>query len=82
MDNKLFATNVVLSLDCATWLDEQCLAIRRTSGASIRRSKLLRSIVTGVMNGGMDFSRCRTEKELVGILAFLLDASRHRAVKP
>ena len=71
MNNKPFTTNVVLSLEGATWLDEQCLAIRRNSGASISRSKLLRGIIAGV-RGGVDFSRCKTEEDLAEVLAFLL----------
>jgi hypothetical protein len=73
---------VILSLDCAAWLDDQRLASRRTTGASLSRSKLLRGIVAGVMNGGMDFSQCRTEREVAGMLAFILNARGTRRGTP
>ncbi len=73
-----FTTNVVLSHDCAAWLDEQGVQIRRDTGASVNRSRLLRGIVTGVMNSGMDFAHCRTEKEVGALLAFILVARGSR----
>ena len=72
---------MVLSLEGATWLDEQCLAIRRTSGESISRSGLLRAIIACVMSGGVSFARCRMEEEVAGVLTFLLGAWGSRRVK-
>ena len=43
---------------------------------------VLRGIISCVKNGNVDFSRCRTEAEVAGLLAFLLDAFSSRAVKP
>ena len=40
-------THVILTLEAAEWLDEQCLAMRRKAGARVSRSQLLRGIVNG-----------------------------------
>jgi hypothetical protein len=73
------AVNVILSIDCLEGLEELAATMRRRTGTSFTRSKLIRAIVTGVLTGRMDFSRCRTEVELAGLLAFVLDALGNRA---
>ena len=70
--------NVILSKECIVWLDQQALAIRRTSGAAVSRSALLRGIVGGLKDMGMRFSRCETEKDVRTLLAFLLKAWTQR----
>ena len=74
MNVKPLTTSVILSNELAEYLDQQILSIRRTSGVSINRSMLLRGIVAGVKDSPMEFSRCRSEKDIGGVLAFLLTA--------
>jgi hypothetical protein len=71
-------TNVVFSGPVLDYLDQQLIAIRQTSGVALNRSQLLRGIVAGVMGANMDFSRCRTEKDVAGILAYLFSAWKER----
>jgi hypothetical protein len=77
--DQTIPVNVMLSVECLEGLEELTAAIRRGTGAMFTRSKLIRAIVAGVVGSRMDFSRCRTEVELAGLLAFLLDALRRHA---
>ena len=74
MNVKPLTTSVILSNELAEYLDQAILSIRRTSGISFNRSMLLRGIVAGVKDSPMEFSRCRSEKEVAGVLAFRLTA--------
>jgi hypothetical protein len=60
-------THVILTLEEAEWLDEQCLAMRRKAGARVSRSRLLRGIVNGLRNSNI-FAGCRNEEEIAGVL--------------
>ena len=67
-------TSVILDTDLTEYLDQQSLAVRRTSGAALSRSKLLRGIVGGLKAVRMDFSRCRAEPDVAWLVAFVLRA--------
>jgi hypothetical protein len=69
---KPLITNLILSAELADYLDQQCLAIRRTVGASISRSALLRGIVGGIKTIPLSFSSCGNEKSIAEGLARLL----------
>jgi hypothetical protein len=75
---RSFVTSVILSDELTDYLDQQSLAIRRTSGAALSRSKLLRGIVAGLKTVPMDFSLCRSEKDVAGVLGLLLQAFARR----
>ena len=77
---RSIAINVMLSLECLEGLEELAAAIRRGTGTLFTRSKLIRAIVAGVVAGRIDFSRCRTEEELAGMLVFVIDAFSKRAL--
>ena len=70
--------NVILDIESTTWLDEHAVAVRRISGAALSRSELLRGILAGLRKANMDFSLCRTEREVGEVLNFLLRANRSR----
>ena len=74
MKKKQLITNVILSAETVSYLDCQLLAIRQTSGAAINRSQLLRGIASALMAARIDFSRCRTERDISGMLGFTLSA--------
>jgi hypothetical protein len=71
---KPLITSVILSRELTEYLDQQSLAIRRSSGAALNRSMLLRGIVAALKAVPMDFSRCRSEKDVAGLLGLLLQA--------
>ena len=75
---KRIIINVILAAELAEYLDQQCLAIRRTNGTALSRSKLLRGIVAGLLAAPMDFSRCRSEKDVAWLLGFVLQAFCNR----
>jgi hypothetical protein len=78
---KPIITSVILSTNLTEYLDQQSLAIRRTSGAALSRSKLLRGIVGALAAASVDFSRCRSEKGVadgLGSLLSILETLRER----
>ena len=72
MNTKPFVTNVILSADLCEYLDQQGLAIRRTTGVSLNRSQVLRGIIAGLKAIPMEFSQCRSEEAIgKGLAEFL-----------
>jgi hypothetical protein len=65
-------THVILSNEAAAWLDEECAAARRTRGAALSRSKLLRGIIAGLMRVNADLSHCATEEDVATLIAVFL----------
>ena len=68
--------NVILDNQSTAWLEEQALMIRRTSGAALSRSELLRGMLNGLMQAGTDFSCCRSAGDVASVLAFFLQARK------
>jgi hypothetical protein len=77
-----FQTNIALTQSAADWLDTQALAIRKAQRIYISRSAFLRALVHGVQNGGLDFSHCRSEKDIAGYLWLVIRAFLDRSVGP
>jgi hypothetical protein len=77
---KVHQTNVMLSRDETAWLDAQRLAIRAQSGAAVNRSAFIRAIIRAVQAMDFDFSLCRSEKDIAGVLGFLIGSFRDRAI--
>jgi len=75
-----FQTNIVLSQSAADWLDTQALAIRKGQRAYISRSAFVRALVHGVEDGGLDFSQCRSEKDIAGYLSIVIRAFLDRSL--
>jgi len=74
----VFQTNIVLSQSAADWLDTHALAIRKRQGVYISRSGFLRALAHGVEDGGLDFSHCRSERDIAGYLSIVIRAFLNR----
>lgn len=82
MNEPVVNTHVILGLEEVEWLDQQCIAIRRQTGTRLSRSTLLRGIVNGISQSGIDFfSLCRTEEDIGKVFAFMLQARHNPEVK-
>ncbi len=68
-------THIILSNETAAWLDGQCSTARK-NGAALNRSQLLRGMIAGLARSGMDLSRCRTDEDVAGLVAFFFTALR------
>ena len=65
-------TTLVLGNQHNAWLDEQAAAIRRESGAVVNRSQILRGMIRGIANSGVDLSRCQSEKDVTELISYVL----------
>jgi hypothetical protein len=72
----------MLGNDDVVWLDNQCLSIRRLSGAVVTRSGFLRGVVRGLRLADLNFSRCCTEMGIARALADLVDTATGRVPAP
>lgn len=71
---------LVPSRETSAWLDEQRAAVRRRSGASVSRSELVSGILQALADASVDFSLCRSERDVCGLLSFFLEALSNRRV--
>lgn len=78
MESKPIITNVILTADLCGYLDQQTLAIRRTTGLPLNRSQLLRGVIAGIQAVRLDFSPCSSEEMVRNGLAGLLKAGLER----
>ena len=67
-----FQTNIVLSESAADWLDTQALAIRKRTRVYVSRSALLRALVHGLADSGLDLSRCASEFAIARAFSIIL----------
>jgi hypothetical protein len=75
-------TNIALTQSAADWLDTQALAIRKSQRTYISRSALLRALAHGVEDGGIDFSHCRSERDIAGYLSLVIRNFLRRPLEP
>ena len=73
-----FQINIVLSQSAADWLDTQALAIRKGQRGYVSRSGFIRALAHGVEDGGLDFSHCRSERDIAGYLSIVIRAFLNR----
>ena len=69
--------NVVL-FDRQVWfLDQMSVSIRRTSGAAVNRTQIVRALIDALKNSRVDVSAVQSEADLIGALTRQLTGHPH-----